>query len=104
MSGTGPARTFGWASLLTLMRTTLFWPRRQKFMPRWRLMPSSRHISKYGTTSPGPNMTGSVLASTDTLKDWAMYSGEAVYEWFRRKTILLCSFRTIAADLETPAM
>jgi hypothetical protein len=38
-----------------------------------------------------------------TKNDWAMYSGEAVYEWFRRKTILLCAFRTIAADLETPA-
>ncbi len=35
--------------------------------------------------------------------DWAMHSGEAVHEWLRTKTILLCSFRTIAADLETPA-
>jgi hypothetical protein len=67
------------------------------------MTPSSRHISKYDTTSPGTNMTGSVLASTDTLNDWAMDSGDAVHEWFRRKTILLCSFRTIAADLETPA-
>jgi hypothetical protein len=31
------------------------------------------------------------------------YSGEAVHECFRMKTILLCSFRTIAADLDTPA-
>jgi hypothetical protein len=35
--------------------------------------------------------------------DWAMHSGEAVHEWLRTNTILLCSFRTIAADLETPA-
>ena len=60
-------------------------------------------LSVYPGAAPGTNMTGSVLASTDTLNDWAMYSGEAVYEWFRRKTILLCSFRTVAADLETPA-
>jgi hypothetical protein len=85
------------------MRTTLFWPPMRKFMPRWRLTPSSRHISKYDTTSPGTNMNGSVSASTNTLNDWAMHSRDAIYEWFRRKTILLCSFRTIAPDLETPA-
>jgi hypothetical protein len=30
-------------------------PPKRKFMPRWRLMPSSRHISRYEITSPGAN-------------------------------------------------
>src|SRR4029450_12182985 len=42
-------------------------------------------------------------APTKAFELIGKHSEDAVHEWFRRKTILLCSFRTIAADLETPA-